>query len=415
VTRRGRGTVLAVAMGVAACSVATPPSPTDAPTAPPSAVPSAQVMAPSTPPTTPEATRKPAGDLGREITMERLDPAWTHPLLEVASDGDAIVFSSGVADGADAPAAPDLWRYRPGAEAPELLWRNPARDHSLLRLAGEWGTWAFVDAPTDGELAWTLYLLTEGSAEPIVLDTHPGDPTVSGLAPSFFVHESQVAWTAFDIGPSGPVSQLRYARAPAWEPILLAERDARKAEFWMPTMRGTDLVYCEVVYAPDRASDQRHVYRMSVLHAEDPPVRIDASARATMPILLMNGGIIWKEAEPGFNMFNWGTMFRFDEATGEVSALATRPQEWVNFPSAGHRFVAWWGAADRAFGVYDLDLEATRLIDRWPAATNVHVLRPHISGNLLVWLHAIVAGPGSEDPPEVRFAVLPGPGTDRSP
>ena len=56
----------------------------------------------------------------------------------------------------------------------------------------------------------------------------------------------------------------------------------------------------------------------------------------------------------------------YDEASGEVRSLPTRPQEFVNYPSAGTRFVAAWGVDSTALGVYDLDLDTTRLIDRLP-------------------------------------------------
>ena len=88
-----------------------------------------------------------------------------------------------------------------------------------------------------------------------------------------------------------------------------------------------------------------------------------------------------------------------------------RPQEYVNYPSAGARFIAAWGADSRAFGVYDLDLQATRLIDRFPAATNISVLRPHNSWDVLVWLQAEIPG---ADLGQVYFAFLPSAGMDRS-
>jgi hypothetical protein len=403
--------VLGLVAGVAACGVATPtPRPPGEPTssARPSAEPSATADTDSVPP------REPTGAFGREIEIGTLDPAWTTTTLEVASDGEAVIFSSGVADGPGAEGAPDLWRYRPGADGPELLWRNPRRDRALIRIGGEFGTWAFVDTGIHGERAWDLWLLPDLEAEPILLDTHPGDRAVSSLVPSFTVHQGQIAWTAFDSGPNGPVSQLLYARAPHWEPVLVAERDASTAELWMPSLRDTELAYCEVIYSPDRSSDERHVYVTNVRTPEMAPRRLDTSGRATMPLLLPNGGVVWKQADPGFSMFNWGHLFRYDEVLAETRSLPTRPQEFVNYPSAGTRFVAAWGADSTAFGVYDLDLETTRLIDRYPSDGDEHVLRPHISGDLLVWTYAIVDGLGHGPPPQVRYAFLPPAGSDRN-
>ena len=353
------------------------------------------------------------GELGREIEIGALDSAWTTPTLEVASDGEAIIFSSGVSDGPTAEGAPDLWRYRPGADAPELLWRNPRRDRALARIGGEFGTWAFVDSGTHGERAWDLWLLPDGHTDPILLDTHPGDETVSSLVPSFAVRQGQIAWTAFDSGPDGPVSQLLHASAPGWEPVLIAQRDAREAELWLPSLRDTQLAYCEVIYSADRTTDERRIYVTNVTTPDAEPTRLDTSGRATMPLLPPNGGTIWKQADPGFNMFNWGRLFRYDDTNGDVRPLPTRPQEFVNYPSAGTRFVAAWGADSTALGVYDLDLRTARLIDRYPSGGDEHMLRPHISGDLLVWTHATVDGLGNGPPPEIHYAFLPPAGSDR--
>lgn len=413
---RAVAVVMALAGGVAACDVATPPpTPTAgrSDTGGNASTPSA-TAAPASASPAPTRSHEPSGDLGRSIEILSLDVAWTDPTLEFASDGESIIFSSGVADAPDVEFAPDLWRYQPGADGPELLWRNPRRDRVLPRIGGEYGTWAFVDMPVSGEVAWDFWLLPEAGALPILLDSHPGDPDVPDFVPSFAVHQDQVAWTAFDRGSNGAVSRLLYARAPDWEPIVVAERDAQRAELWLPSLRDTEIAYCEVVYSPDRSRDERRVHVVNAAFPDVPARRLDSSGRATMPLMLLNGGIAWKEADPGFSMLNWGHMYLYDEESTEVGSLPTRPQVYVNYPSAGTRFIAAWGADSSAFGVYDLDLKTTRLIDRWPPETNVHVLRPHISGDLLVWLQAEVDGIGDGPDPHIRYAFLPAAGSDRA-
>ena len=261
-------------------------------------------------------SREPAGDLGREIEIWSLERSWTAQMLEFASDGESILYSSGAMDGSDGEFAPDLWRYHPSTDEPELLWRNPRRDRSLVKIGGEFGTWAFVDMPLSGEIAWDFWLIPEAGADPILLDSHPGPGTLPDFVPSFHVHQDQVAWTAFDLGPNGEaLSRLLYARAPDWTPVVVAERDARLAELWFPSLRDTQLAYCEVIYSADRTTDERHVYLVDAAHLDIPPRRLDSSGRATMPILLINRGVVWKEADPGFSMFNWGTMYHYDEET----------------------------------------------------------------------------------------------------
>src|SRR5699024_10562658 len=141
-----------------------------------------------------------------------------------------------------------------------------------------------------------------------------------------------------DRGPAGPVSQLLAATAPDWTPTVLQERDAARAELWLPSLAETSLVYCEVQYNAERTHDERHVY-LTDIFADGPARQLDRSGRATMP-LLVNGGVIWKETDPGFNMFNWGHLMFWDQIEDEIRSIASHFQPDVNYPSAGERFVA---------------------------------------------------------------------------
>jgi hypothetical protein len=334
-------------------------------------------------------------------------------MLDFASDGASVIFSSGVGDGPEGETAPDLWRYAPGAAAPELLWRNPRRDRTLVRIGGDRDVWAFDEMPVDNTRAWNLWLLTEPGGEARLMDTHPGDEGVPSLVPSFVVSEGQIAWTAFDRGRAGePVSQLLYAAAPDWEPRLIAERPADVAELWFPSLRGSLLAYTEVVYSADRITDERHVYLTDLADPTAEPSRLDASGLATMP-LLVNDGVVWKEAERGFSMFNWGRLYFHDLHTGDVSPVSMHPQNDVNYPSAGLRFVAAWSADAFTFTVHDLELKTSRLVERLDPETNASVPRAHVSGDLLVWVHTTVDDSPIPGRSELRYAFLPGAGTER--
>jgi hypothetical protein len=145
--------------------------------------------------------------------------------------------------------------------------------------------------------------------------------------------------------------------------------------------------------------------------ASSTPRRLDMSGKATMPVISADT-VAWKETDPGFSMFNWGRMFEFDVPTGEVSAMSTWPQEYVNYPSAGGRFMAWWGADAFSFGVYDLVRDRARLIETYPVESGESVLRPHVSGDLLVWLHTVDRRPG-DHLSDLRYAWLPNAAADR--
>jgi hypothetical protein len=334
-----------------------------------------------------------------------LDRASSRRIDVFASTGRAIIFSAALLDDAGPDTAPDLWRIVPemGPE-PELVWRNPVRDHALVSIVGDLDTYAFVDMPTDGSRAWDLWVIPR-DGDPVLLDSHPGDEDVPSLVPSISVYEPSVVWTAFDRGPSGAVSQLLVASAPAWEPRVLAERPASEAELWLPSHVGDQVAYTEVVYSADRTSDERHLY-LGATDASEVPRRLDTSGLATMPVIA-DDAVLWKEADPGFSMFNWGRMWRYDLETEAASLLDTTPQEYVNYPSGGGRWMTWWGAISSVLGVYDLGHGEPRVIERYPADGNEYVMRPHVADDLIAWMYVVQDRSGATSA-ELRYAWLPG-------
>jgi hypothetical protein len=407
-TSRAGLSACALALVVAACAATTPPaSPTQRVVVPSSSRTAGATPAPSATPTPgPAASVDLIGGFADELEVGSIPPEVSGAVLTFATDGASVLFASDRADDATRGSAPDLWRVTPGPKPePELVWRNPERSHSIVGIGGDIGTIAWVETPVTGERAWNLWLVPRGTSEAVLLDSHPGDEAVSSLVPSFSIYEDTIVWTAFDLGPDGPVSQLKVARWPAWEGTVLAERSADEAELWLPSLYGGQLAFTEVRYSPDRTTDERHVYLASLGETMSEPRRLDASGRATMP-LSVNGAVIWKETDPGFNMFNWGTMVRHDLESGLSQSLVADPQEYVNYPSAGSRYLAWWGADSFAFGVYDMLLDQPVTIAHYPDASQEGVLRPHIAWDLLVWLH-VDSDAGTNGTSELRYALLP--------
>lgn len=347
-----------------------------------------------------------------EIEIGEIDPAFTTPLQQVASDGTAVLFSSGVADGDAGVGAPDLYRYIPGHDAPELIWRNPQRDRELIPIGGENGTYAFVDSSAVGERSWNLWILPRDGGQAILLDVHPGHDEVSSLAPSFDVEEGRIAWTAFDAGPEGPVSELWLAEAPDWEPRRLESRLTRERELWLPSLLRERLAYVEVTYDAARTSDERHVLLADLALPDADPQRLDATGRATMPIVVETG-VVWKETDPGFNMFNWGVLRLYDFETGVTGDVSMLPQRDVNYPSAGNRFIAAWATDTTALFVHDLESRLSRRVEQFEPLAADLLVRPHLSGDLLVWIHGIADETGEQEAPStIRWAWLPEPGSD---
>ena len=410
VVRPTRKLALLLVVGTVACT-ATVPGPSPRPTsrsASATAVPTAKATPSSFASASPVTSTERAGPLGQEIEIGTIDPAFMPSISAFASDGEAVYFGSAGRTADPNDYTPDLWRQLPTAEAPELVWRNPLRNRTIGIIAGYLGTIAFVDMNADGERDWKLWLIPGPGTEAVLLDEHPGDEDVSSLIPSVAAELDAVAWTAFDRGPSGPVSQLLVAKAPDWRPTVLQEREAAVAELWLPDLTETEIVYCELQYNAERTHDVRHVY-LTDIFGSTPPRQLDQSGRATMP-LFVDDGVVWKETDPGFNMFNWGHLVFWDWLDDEIRPIPSRLQPDVNYPTAGERFIAVTGYDSAVFEVYDTYRSRWRLIDRYDLAAGEAGSRAFIAGSLLVWLELLpdVAPNGA-----LRYAILPAAGADK--
>ena len=124
-----------------------------------------------------------------------------------------------------------------------------------------------------------------------------------------------------------------------------------------------------------------------------------------MPVLI-DDTVIWKETDPGFNMLNWGRLWRYDIGGPLPTQLDTAPIDYVNHPSAGSRFVAWRASDSFTFGVYDLLEERTRVIEAHTADAPADILRPHIAWDLMVWMY-VEDAERLNSYAELRYAIMP--------
>lgn len=382
--------------GVAACTVATPSQPAASRS---SAEPATRPAVPSTAPvaTASDQPEGNLGDLGKLLDIRSVSSEFTARVLEFASAGSSIIASAAQQEGDET--APDLYVIPSSTGVPQLAWRNPERDHSLVRLAGDGNMIAFVDMPVTGEAEWTLRLLPDEGATPIILDQLVDDPDVPTLVPSVAAYWPFVAWTAFDRGPDGAVSQLLYAQSPDWEPTLIAERPAGESELWFPSLHGAQVVYTELVYSEDRSTDERRVW-LTEIDDPDGPDRLDSSGLATMPVI-NQFDIAWKEGEQGFHQLNWGSMER--RITETASSLPMWEEEEVNYPSAGTRYMTWWTSSQSRVAVWDGAQGVAREIVTYDTVDQ-RVLRAHVAGSLIAWL--FVDETGAPAYSEIRYAVL---------
>jgi hypothetical protein len=385
-------------LAVAGCATATA-----SPSSPTSAEPTIREMPPLTPTPTPAL----AAGASLELNPGRLPVEVTGKYLEVASDGWSIWYSA--PGPGETESAPDLYRYEPGAERPELIWRNPERDRSLVKIAGEGDVIGFADLNiTPGVRSWRMWLMPAVDADPILLDEYPGGVIVPGAVPSFAVDEGRIVWTAFDEGPTEPVSEMWVAEGPDWKPRRLMTEIADDVELWLPSLFEDRVAFVRVTFSEDRATNVREILVIDLARPDDPPLRMDADETASNP-LIDEHGVTWKETDPGFSMFNGGRLNRFEFETGEVIPIRMGTDE-VNYPSVGDRYVTAWPVDISQFYVYDLELGRTEAIARYPRTGPEGVVRPSLRGDLLVWQYVNLDRDG---PPELRWAYLPVRGSSR--
>jgi len=403
---RSRWLVAVALVAVTGCVTATPPE-----TPPATEQPIASPFATRSPPATLSSAPSPSERGQLEVEIGRLDPTVSGDFYQVVSDGTAIWYSASGDAETSGGTGSDLFHHVPGQPSPALVWENPSRDHSLVRLDGEDGVLAFADLDvTPGRREWNLWLIPELHAEPILIDSYPGGEEVPGAVPSFDVDEQRLAWTAFDESPDGPVSQLWLAAAPDWEPRLVASRLAIERELWFPSLGGSLLAYVELIDLDDRQLPER---RIMIIDLDDPtaePRRLDVSGRATMPQMIEDG-VVWKETDPGMSMFTWGSLVRYSLTTDQLRPVSMGAQDFVNYPSAGNRFVAAWGSDASLLVVHDTTTTLGSRVERYPPAGPEVVDRPSLHGDLLVWVYSVLELGGGTS--EIRWAWLPEPGSDR--
>lgn len=390
-----------------------PPAPSADSQATSLAFPSSSASGAAPPPATARPTPRPRPS-ALELDFQTIDQRFTTPLLAAATTGAELIWSSGALDGPAVETAPDLYRFQPGVDAePRLLWQNARRAAVVEPIDGDGVSYAFADYGTTPGDFWRLWLLPSADAAPILLDDGNDGPDVPSFIPSFDLSGGRLVWTAFHSGANGPESQLWEASAPEWTPRLIRAVLAAERELWLPSLRGTGVAFVEVTYSADRSTDKRHVLLLDLDEPSGQPTQLDTSGRATMPILLEDA-VIWKETAPGFNMFNWGTLVEHSLRTGETERLNMSPQQTVNYPSAGNRFVAAWGFDSTAFAVHDLEQDTSRSIVRYDPSGTDSIVRPHVAGNMIVAIHGVSNPDGTQAGPlELWWARLPEPREER--
>ena len=292
----------------------------------------------------------------------------------------------------------EIWRYVPGAGAPERILAPQHADGGITSLAGSSAGYAFIEESqsASGEGGWRLWFLAGPGAVPVEVDrgTAPG----AGVAPTLAIDDRRIAWAAFDEPAGGPVSRLKVASvAVPGTAMTLIDAPIREHKLWYPALSGTELWYATIEPDPDGIADEFHVEQLDLSRPEAPPVVFRGPGHDFNPAVSARF-VVWKTAEPGDSALNWGGLRILDRRSGAVTAI---PVPKANRPSLGDRFVAFDEITHTQLVVYDLAAQQLVELGRSKGAAPTYG-GASLRGGLLSFL--VQDGAGQ---PRIGWATLP--------
>jgi hypothetical protein len=292
----------------------------------------------------------------------------------------------------------EIWRYVPGAAAPERILSGKHADGAITALTASSAGYAFIEeSPSSyGNGGWRLWFLAGPAAAPIEVDrgTAPG----AGVAPTLAMDDQRIAWAAFDEPVGGPVSRLKVASvAIPGTATTLIDAPIGDRKLWYPALSGTELWYATIEPDPDGLADEFHVERLDLTRPAAPPAVFRGPGHDFNPAVNARF-VAWKTAEPGDSALNWGELHVLDRQSGAVTAI---PVPKANRPSLGDRFVAFDEITHTQLVVYDLATQRLVELGRSEAATPTYG-GASVRGSLLSFL--VQDGEGQ---PRIGWVKLP--------
>jgi hypothetical protein len=373
--RRNRSTAaIAVLLAILFVSGCSDRSPTNAPT------PSAIDHPPRTPPMTgPKAS---SVEPPTSLNVEAVPQAFTTPLLDVATDGTSIVWSSGADAGPGV--APDVYQYIPGGSNPVKVFASSDRNATVSPIAVSGHNVMVVEANPEAKPgAWRLWYVAGPSTKPVLVDQ---SDALQGPYPFVAVDSGRVVWTAFHMRSTGPRSELTVATLPDLHREVLDSTPADRVEHWFPSLDGDNLVYGTV--ETSATSVARHVYLRDVAQPARDAVQLDSTGKAAMPAI-SGDNVVWKETVD--NVLERGTLVYLSLHDHREIPIPFGDESQVNTPSIGNRFIAADAIDPTRFFLFDLSNSHSVLLREFPATGREVIVRPHLRGDLLVWAHSPAA------------------------
>jgi len=246
----------------------------------------------------------------------------------------------------------DIWRYVPGAAAPERIFTSPRPKANITSVVGSAGGYAFVEQsePDYGEGGWRVWFLLGPGAEPVQLDA--GVARRAGAAPTIAMDAMRVVWAGFDERPTPFVSRLAMASIadPAHVTTLL-ELPVDQRLIWYPALTGDQLWYASIDPAsdPDADGPEYHLEMLDLANPLAAPAPFAGTGHDFNPAVNADY-LVWKANRRGDAALNWGTLKILDRRTQRVLTI---PADHANRPSIGDRFVTFDEIFHATLPVYD--------------------------------------------------------------
>lgn len=337
-------------------------------------------------------TQPPSGEVtDLAVDAHRVPELFTGHVSAFVSLGDQLVWSGG--RGSDDS---NLYRYFPGANDPELLYLNTARDSSLASVVGSAAGYAFTDERwINGEpRGWRLWLLSAPGAQPILIDQSTDDRLI---APTIAMNDRWLAWEVVHGTLENPVNELRVVSvADPLEPTTLLAYPGRDVYMQFPSLWEDELWYGIADNDWDALTEKPRVEMIDLSNLAAGPQMFGAERRAFMPAPGRDV-VAWKSGgSDELAALNSGVLTLHWRATGQAEELPVPGRvsaaERMSYPSVGNRFVAWWDDIAQRFYVYDLVERQFRRIAEYDWTGEERVVKQSLSGDLLVYTHYLSDG-----------------------
>lgn len=285
--------------------------------------------------------------------------------------------------------APDLWRYTPGDNEPELLFANPERDSVLALVEGDGtGAYAFVEQNTRtlGAGGWRLWYLAAGSETTAFVDE--GD-VADGLLPFFALSEDRIVWAVLHQQGDEVESQLIEMRLPDGEPRVLVTLPAVDAQVLYPSLDGDRLVYSVMTVNTEGTALTSEVFLIDLSAAPESGETLSAGDNAFMPVI-HGDWVVWQRPLLD-SPLNGGELIAYSLRSGERHEIVLdAPGTPLNYHTVGNRYVAAESEVVDRLYLYDLHDRQTVLIEDLgdaPEGERQAVdVRPRVAEDLLVFV-----------------------------